>query len=46
MTDMLDLITLLAGIGIGWLMGRARGTSARCSRYCARCGSEWTEAGA
>ena len=22
MTDMLDLITLLAGIGIGWLMGR------------------------
>ena len=23
MTDMLDLITLFAGIGIGWLMGRA-----------------------
>lgn len=106
MTDMLDLITLFAGIGIGWLMGRtlakphraqnaagrpytapqgdlgasddavvtsddsdpaerhtasdcplarARGTSARCShlwqnvgtsrtRYCARCGTEWTEA--
>lgn len=22
MTDMLDLITLFAGIGIGWLMGR------------------------
>ena len=107
MTDMLDLITLFAGIGIGWLMGRtlakpqraqnaagrpytapqgdlgasdgavvtsddsdpaerrtasdcplarARGTSAPCAhlwqnvgnsstRYCARCGTEWTEAG-
>ena len=109
MTDMLDLITLFAGIGIGWLMGRtlakpqrghsaqnaagrpytaprsdfgasdgavvtsddsdpaerrtasdcplarARGTSARCdhlwqnvgtsrTRYCTRCGTEWTEA--
>ena len=75
MTDMLDLITLFAGIGIGWLMGRTlakpqrgqEGTAARTAhraaeghacthhwqdtgnpgtRYCARCGTEWTEAGA
>ena len=106
MTDLLATITLLTGIGIGWLMGRtlakpqraqnaagrpytaphgdlgascgavvgsddsdpaerhtasdcplarARGTSASCShlwqnvgtsrtRYCTRCGTEWTEA--
>ena len=50
MTDMLDLITLLAGIGIGWLMGRTitkpqRAQNAAGRPYAAPCSHETPQHG-
>ena len=43
MTDMLDLITLFAGIGIGWLMGRTA-AKPHGNRHTPTCGCAGREA--